>query len=203
MNIQNCNRGVFDISKSNPEHRIIKNDAELIKKVEALRTFGNKIVLTMGAFDLAHIGHFRYMEVAKNHGDFLIVGIDSDDKIRKRKGPNRPVVEESERMEILCHIRHVDLVVLKDESWPKWHIIKSIRPDVLIATEDNYTDEEIIELEKDYCGKVVVLERQATTSTTAKVRKIMVDGLDKFKAEVSKLMPNLLDEALQKVLKND
>lgn len=196
-----CNRGVFDLSKSNPEHRIVKDDEELIKKVEAIRTFGHKIVLTMGAFDLAHIGHFRYLEVAKEHGDFLIVGVDSDEKIRKRKGPNRPVVEESERMEILCHIRPVDLVVLKDESWPKWHLIKEIKPDVLIATEDNYTKEEIAEIQEKYCGEVIVLERQAVTSTTAKVRKIMVDGLDKFKEQVLERIPDVLDKALHEVLK--
>ncbi len=95
MNIGNCNRGVFDLSKSNPEHRIIRDIDDLIKKVEAIRIFGHKIVLTMGSFDLAHIGHFRYMEVAKQHGDFLIVGVDSDAKIKKRKGPHRPVVDES------------------------------------------------------------------------------------------------------------
>ncbi len=103
-------------------------------------------------------------------------------------------------MEILCHVRHVDLIVLKSSEWPKWHIIKSVRPDVLIATENNYTDEEVAEIEENYCCKVVVLERQATTTTTAKVRQIMVDGLDKFKTELSKLIPELLDKTLKETL---
>jgi rfaE bifunctional protein nucleotidyltransferase chain/domain len=199
MKTNDSNRGIFDPTNPSAEHRIVNSDEELIEKVKALRTFGQKIVLTMGTFDLAHIGHFRYLQAAKSHGDFLIVGVDSDAKTRKRKGPHRPVVDQGERMEVLCHIRCVDLVVLKDEKWPKWHLIREIKPDVLIATQKNYTDVQIAELEQ-FCGEIVVLEPQATTTTTAKVRKIMVDGLDKFKQKVSKRMPDLLDEVLNEIL---
>ena len=72
--------------------------ADLVKHCRGL---GLKIVLTQGSWDMVHIGHARYLEEAKRHGDFLIVGTDSDKKIRERKGPDRPVVPQDERLNIV------------------------------------------------------------------------------------------------------
>ena len=104
--------------------KIAESFEGLVNIIRKEREGGKKIVLTQGSFDLVHIGHARYLQKAKDHGDFLVVGIDSDAKIKARKGPDRPIVPEDERMEMLTHIKHVDLVVLKDIEMPKIYIDK-------------------------------------------------------------------------------
>lgn len=147
--------------------------------VDQERKGGKKIVLTQGSFDLVHIGHARYLKKAKEHGDFLVVGIDSDEKVRSRKGPDRPIVPQDERMEMLTHIKHVDLVILKDINAPKWELIKVLKPDVLIGVEGTYKEEQIEQLQ-GFCGQVTILERQATTSTSAKIRNLQISLADKL-----------------------
>ncbi len=200
------NKGIFDPYRANVKDRRIKDLKELKNKVEALREhFGCKIVLTQGSFDIAHIGHYRYLEASRKLGDFLIVGVDSDAKIRQRKGPSRPVVDQEERMEILCHTRYVDMVILKEINWKHWELIKTVRPDILIATDETYTSTEVKELQSKYCGRVVVLPPQATTSTTAKIRKILVGKMEQFKKDVaqriSEVLENVMSEAIQSVEK--
>src|SRR5262245_24235292 len=142
--------------------RKINDHGRLKTVVDSLRSLGAKIVLTAGSYDLVHIGHARYLEAAKKKGDVLIVGVDEDKKIRARKGPDRPIVPEEERMEMVLQLRPVDIVVLKRLKERKWNLIKLVRPDVLVATEDTYTRAEIKRLKK-ICGEVVVLKRMATT----------------------------------------
>ena len=158
---------------SNVTKRVISDYDEIAEKIEACRKLGLRIVLTSGTFDIYHEGHARYLEKAKAEGDILIVGVDNDDKVRRRKGTNRPMVTEGSRMEILCHCRHVDLVFLKKDGDPKWGLIKTIRPDVLIATQRTYSEDQIKEL-AEFCGEVKVLEPQAATSTTAIIRNVLV-----------------------------
>jgi rfaE bifunctional protein nucleotidyltransferase chain/domain len=156
-----------------------------------VKEIGCRVVLTQGTFDLIHIGHARYAREARNHGDILIVGVDDDEKARKRKGENRPVVPLVERAEMLSHLRYVDLVVLKRASDPKWSLISLIRPDVLVAVEGTYESEEIAEISK-FCGEVKVLPRQAETSTSAKVRKLVLDGAENLTRELVIKMPEFV-----------
>lgn len=149
--------------------------------VSFYRESGKKIVLTQGVFDLVHIGHARYCREAKQFGDVLFVGVDSDEKVRQRKGPDRPVVPQAERLEMLTYLKSVDHVVLKNITMPKWHLIKAVRPDVLVATKQTYQPDEVAEL-RQWCGKVVILDPMATTSTSAKIRRLQI-GLAKHIAE--------------------
>jgi len=165
---------------SNVKGRIFQDYNQLAEKIASCKQLGLKIVLTSGTFDLFHIGHSRYLEKAKQHGDFLVVGVDSNDKVKKKKGPHRPIVNEEERMEILCHNRHIDIVFLKQAKDPQWHLIKTVRPDVLIATKREYEEKELDGI-REFCGDVILLESQATTSTTAKVRSILVEPADEIK----------------------
>lgn len=181
-----------------PKGRYVEDEKRLKEMVNGLRAIGAKIVLTMGTFDFIHIGHFLYLEKAKNSGDILIVGVDSDKKVKERKGPDRPIVSEAERVQMLTHVRHVDIVVLKNHDDPKWHLIKTIKPDVLVATSETYSEKQLKELESKYCGKVLVLDPQATTSTTAKLRRLNIGLSNKIKDEVVKS----IDQAFDKVLKN-
>ncbi len=158
---------------SNFDQRFVEDYAKIETTVDALRTLGFKVVLTSGSFDILHEGHSMYLEAARQFGDFLIVGLDSDEKIRSRKGENRPVVPQMERLRMVTHQRGVGLVTLKHTDHPKWALIKAVRPDVLVATEETYTPETIKELEASYCGRVEVLGRMATVSTSARLREVI------------------------------
>jgi rfaE bifunctional protein nucleotidyltransferase chain/domain len=164
--------------------RYVKSTTELRELVKALRTIGARIVLTQGTFDFIHIGHFLYLEQAKAHGDVLIVGVDSDKKVQARKGPDRPIVKQDERLAMLAHVRHVDIVTLKSEKAPKWALIKLIRPDVLIATKATYKPAQVKQL-KQFCKEVVILEPQATTSTSAKMRRMNIGMSEKMKKAIT------------------
>jgi D-glycero-beta-D-manno-heptose 1-phosphate adenylyltransferase len=158
---------------ANFDQRFVEDYAKIETTVNALRTLGFKIVLTSGSFDIIHEGHSMYLEAARQFGDFLIVGLDSDEKIRARKGENRPVVPQIERLRMVTHQRGVGLVTLKYTHHPKWALIKAVRPDVLVATEETYTPEDIRDLEANYCGRVEVLGRMATVSTSARLREVI------------------------------
>jgi D-glycero-beta-D-manno-heptose 1-phosphate adenylyltransferase len=158
---------------SNFDQRFLEDYEKIETTVNALRTLGFKVVLTSGSFDIIHEGHSMYLEAARQFGDFLIVGLDSDEKIRARKGENRPVVPQMERLRMVTHQRGVGLVTLKQTSHPRWALIKAVRPDVLVATEETYTPAQIRELEAGYCGRVEVLERMGTVSTSARLREVI------------------------------
>ncbi|NCN82393.1 MAG: adenylyltransferase/cytidyltransferase family protein [Candidatus Pacebacteria bacterium] len=162
------------------------------------RKQNKRIVLTQGTFDMLHIGHARYLEEAKSQGDVLIVGVDSDAKVRARKGPDRPIVPEDERQEMLSHLRSVDHVVLKPECAGRWELIKLVCPDVLIATTKTYNDAELAEL-KQYCKKVVVLEPMATTSTSAKLRLVQVGAAKKIEKTLSTKLIKAIEEVLSEL----
>jgi rfaE bifunctional protein nucleotidyltransferase chain/domain len=148
--------------------------------VELWKQLGLKIVLTSGTYDLFHIGHAQFLEKAKELGDILIVGVDSDARVKKRKGPERPIVPENERVLILSHVRHVDVVTLKNVDDPSNHLIKLVRPDVLVVSESTGHKAGEVDEKAQYCGEIIVMEPQATTSTSAKLRMIQIgkeDGL--------------------------
>lgn len=180
------------------QERVVRDQKPLKVLVEHCKGLGLRIVLTQGTFDLVHIGHARYLEEAKQHGDLLIVGVDSDEKVRARKGPDRPVVPEQERLEILTHLRSIDLVVLKQLRDPKWSLIKTVRPDVLIATKETYTKKQLVELKK-YCGQVIVLNPQATTSTSAKIRLMQLKTAKRLERTLTPKLIRTIEEVLKEV----
>jgi D-beta-D-heptose 7-phosphate kinase/D-beta-D-heptose 1-phosphate adenosyltransferase len=159
---------------SNFDLRFVSDYRVITTMVGALRVLGLRVVLTMGTFDMLHEGHSMYLEAARRFGDFLIVGIDSDEKVRQRKGPSRPAVPELERLRMVTHQRGVGLVTLKPVGEPRWALIKAIRPDVLVATAETYSKTDIDDLEADYCGHVEVLERMALGSTSARLRLLEI-----------------------------
>ena len=130
-------------------------------------------MLTQGTYDMVHVGHGRYLQEAKKRGDVLIVGVDSDEKVRQRKGVGRPIVPEEERVEMLTYFSSVDHVVIKPLQAEKWSLIKLVRPDVLIVTEEAYTPVQLEQLSQ-FCGRVEVLSRKALTSTSAKIRRVQM-----------------------------
>lgn len=179
-------------------HKIIFNFEDIPSLLDKVDRRGKKIVLTQGSFDMIHIGHARYLAEAKKYGDVLIVGTDSDSKIRKRKGLGRPIVPQEERLEMLTYLKSVDYVVLKHIEDPKWGLIKTVKPDVLIIIKENYTPEQIQQLET-YCGTVVVLPRMATTSTSAKLRAVQIDATNKIQKMLSEKILHTLEDTIKEI----
>jgi D-beta-D-heptose 7-phosphate kinase/D-beta-D-heptose 1-phosphate adenosyltransferase len=193
-NIIATGKGVFS-KEANPANRIFTDHKKIEELVFHCRALGLKIVLTQGTYDMVHIGHGRYFAEAKKRGDLLIVGVDSDKKVRSRKGPDRPVVPQDERLEMLTHMRSVDVVFLKEIYHPKWALIKTIRPDVLIATKQTYNKTQLKDLKK-YCKEVVVLEPQATTSTSAKIRLLQIGTAKKLGQSLTPKLIKTIEEVL-------
>ncbi len=189
--------------ESNPDGRIIPDLDRLSEIVNGLRALDQRIVLTQGTFDLLHIGHVLYLSEAKKLGDVLIVGLDSDQKVRERKGEGRPIVPEHERTAMLCYQRPVDLVIVKQHDFSHWELIDRIRPDVLLATEKTYTEAELAEL-NDLCGEVVVLEPMSSTSTSAKIRRAQIGMKDRLgsalAAAFQSAAPDIVTDVMYQIL---
>lgn len=166
----------------NQNKSIITDYAELKKMIDAHRVLGHRIVCTVGSWDMLHIGHLRYLIKAKEQGDVLVVGVDSDRGIKLYKNPLRPVIPQEERMEMLKYQDCVDYVTLVDDidekgKW-QYELAKVINPDVFITVEGSYPEEQMTAL-KTYSKEVVMLPRQAeSTSTTNIIEKTMKNHLD-------------------------
>jgi rfaE bifunctional protein nucleotidyltransferase chain/domain len=105
------------------------------RRLAEWRAAGERLVFTNGVFDLLHRGHVEYLEEARRLGDRLVVGINTDDSVRRLKGPERPLVPEDERAEILSALECVDLVAMFGEDTPD-RLIEEVRPDVLVKGGD-------------------------------------------------------------------
>ena len=138
----------------------------LVARVAIERRKRRKIVLANGCFDLFHIGHIRYLAGAKALGDILIVGINSDEQVRKLKGENRPFMPEVERAEIVSAIKFVDYVTIFPEPTVT-ELIRAIRPD-FHAKGTDYTTETVPEREivKEYGGRVAIVGDPKDHSST-------------------------------------
>jgi rfaE bifunctional protein nucleotidyltransferase chain/domain len=182
----------------NFEERLIPSLQEMTRTVSHLRGLGYAVVLTSGSFDLIHLGHVKYLERAQQFGDVLAVGVDSDAKIRKRKGEDRPMVPELERLELLAYQRPVDLIYLKDDAEGRWALIEAVRPDVLVLTEDHsYSAEELRELD-ELCGRIEVLPRQASVTTSERIRQMYMNLGERLGPKLAEVLPGLIDSILRR-----
>lgn len=159
--------------------KIILDYKKLGDKIRAHKELGHKVVCTIGSWDMLHIGHMRYLKRAAEFGDVLVVGTDSDKAIKLYKNPLRPVIPESERMEMLSYqdcINYVTLLSDVDEkgAW-KYELIKDIPVDVFIAEEKSYSPKQLKDIKK-YCTHLEVLKRQAVTTSTTDIIQNVVKG---------------------------
>jgi len=138
-----------------------------------LQRRGRVVVFTNGCFDLLHAGHVGLLETARDHGDFLIVGVNSDRSVRRLKGPGRPVVPLRERMEVLAALRAVDGVVPFAEATPA-RLIDRIRPDVLVKGAD-YRKKPIVGrgTVEALGGRVVTVPLRRGRSTSDLIRRAL------------------------------
>lgn len=148
-------------------------DSQQLKIMLAVWRFqGKKIVFTNGCFDILHLGHIDYLSKAKDEGNILIIGLNTDNSVSRIKGKNRPITDENSRAKILASLQFVDAVVLFDEETP-YDLISFVQPDVLVKGSD-YKPEDIVgyDIVKAKNGKVVTIDFLAGYSTTAIEKKI-------------------------------
>jgi len=148
-----------------------KNDKIITREqvsqiVSQLKREGRKVAFTNGCFDLLHIGHLELLENARKLGDILIVGLNSDDSVRRLKGPQRPINTQLDRARILAALEVVDYVVIFNEDTPL-ELIQTIKPDFLIKGGD-YRPDAIVgsEFVESYGGKVIVFPLVRGKSTS-------------------------------------
>ena len=147
-----------------------KNAADLCAE---LRRRGKKIVFTNGCFDIIHAGHVRYLATAKNFGDELIVGLNTDESVRRLKGAHRPINSQEDRAEVLLALKAVDHVIFFGEQTAE-NLIAEVKPDVYVKGGD-YTLETLPEAKivQSYGGRVELVNLVAGRSTTNVVKKIL------------------------------
>lgn len=138
----------------------------LVARVAIERRKGARIVLANGCFDLFHVGHIRYLAGAKALGDVLIVGINSDEQVRRLKGENRPYMPELERAEIVSALKFVDYVTIFEEPTVT-ELLRAVRPD-FHAKGTDYTTDSVPEREivREYGGRVAIVGDPKDHSST-------------------------------------
>lgn len=138
-----------------------------------LKHGGRQIVFTNGCFDILHAGHVRYLTTAKSFGDVLIVGLNTDESVRRLKGANRPINNQDDRAEVLLGLRAVDHVIFFGEQTAE-SLIAEVKPDVYVKGSD-YTLDTLPEAKIVHqCGgRVELVNLVAGRSTTNIVEKIL------------------------------
>ncbi len=150
----------------------IKTMDELKPIVSGAKRAGKKVALANGCFDLLHVGHIRYLKGAKEIADLLVVGINSDNSVRRLKGNSRPYIGEQERMLLIAAIEYVDYVVLFDAVRVD-DLLLALKPD-FHAKGTDYTESTVPEKDivQSYGGRVIITGDPKEHSSTNVVAKI-------------------------------
>jgi rfaE bifunctional protein nucleotidyltransferase chain/domain len=145
----------------------------LLEILKEERRKGKRIVFTNGCFDIIHAGHVDYLEKAKSLGDLLVVGLNSDNSVRRIKGEKRPIIPQDMRPKVLSSLKPVDYVVIFEEDTPA-KLIESIKPDVLVKGGD-WPLEKIVgrDFVESYGGKVLTIPFEYDISTSQIIEKII------------------------------
>lgn len=159
----------YSLHKSNSTSHI-KTFDEIKTLSSKLHNQGKKIVFTNGCFDILHVGHVKYLEVAKSYGDVLILGLNADSSVRKLKGPTRPINTQDDRAYILASLESVDYVVIFEEETP-YELIKLIKPHVLVKGGD-YEGKEVVGQDiADELKLVQFVDGKSTTNTIKRIQE--------------------------------
>ena len=159
----------YSLHKSNSTSHI-KTFDEIKTLASKLHSQGKKIVFTNGCFDILHVGHVKYLEVAKSYGDVLILGLNADSSVRKLKGPTRPINTQDDRAYILASLESVDYVVIFEEETP-YELIKLIKPHVLVKGGD-YEGKEVVGQDiADELKLVQFVDGKSTTNTIKRIQE--------------------------------
>ena len=159
-------------------HHLLKSKLQskesVLKSMTAMQAGGKKIVFTNGCFDILHPGHVDYLSQARDLGDFLVVGLNTDSSVKKlNKAPNRPINDEETRAAVLAGLACIDAIVLFDEATPL-ELITFLQPNILVKGDD-YAVEKIVgyEVVNSNGGKVITIPMLQGYSTTSLIEKIL------------------------------
>ena len=149
---------------------------EATAQVAAWRAAGLRVGFANGCFDLIHPGHVRLLSEARAGCDRLVVALNTDDSVKRLKGPTRPVQSEASRSIVMASLAPVDLVTLFDEDTPL-ELIKALRPEVLVKGSD-YTVDQVVggDLVQGWGGRVLLVTLRKGHSTTGTIRRMTVPG---------------------------
>lgn len=155
--------------------RILERN-RLIARVAIARRTGARIVLANGCFDILHVGHVRYLEAARTHGDILVVAINSDEQAHHLKGDNRPFIPERERAELVASLRAVDIVTIFHEPTVE-ALLLALRPEVHAKGTD-YSEETVPERDvvRSYGGRTVIVGDPKHHSSTEIIERMKTEG---------------------------
>lgn len=155
------------------KNKILSPD-RLQKQLEVWRNHHQKIVFTNGCFDILHVGHIEYLAQAKEKGDILIIGLNSDNSVRRLKGENRPINPQNARAELLSALFFVDAVVFFSEDTP-YELIKTVQPDILVKGADykaeNVVGFDIVTAKGGKVETISLVEGYSTTNICNKALK--------------------------------
>ena len=155
------------------KEKLVSQD-QALKELKAWREKNKKIVFTNGCFDIIHPGHIDYLSQARDLGDILVLGLNTDQSVRRlNKGSNRPINDERTRAYVLAGLASVDLIVFFDEETP-YNLIKLLQPNVLVKGND-YEVEKIIgfDILKENGGDVITIPFLEGYSTSTLIKKII------------------------------
>jgi len=153
--------------------KVVSQD-ELIVHVAAAKGNSRRVVFTNGCFDILHRGHVEYLRKAKALGDVLVVGVNTDSSVRRIKGPDRPVIDESDRVFVLAALASVDYVCLFNEDTP-YELIRALVPDILVKGADwaieKVVGRDIVEAAGGSVQTIEFLPDRSTTGILERIRK--------------------------------
>lgn len=150
----------------------IIDSEELVRQLAVWRFLGNKVVFTNGCFDIIHLGHIDYLSKARDLGDRLIIGLNTDDSVKRIKGDSRPITDEKSRAMILASFKFVNAIVLFNEDTP-YNLINEVKPNVLVKGSD-YSTHEIVggDIVENNGGEIITIDYLEGYSTTSILDKI-------------------------------
>ena len=147
---------------------------ELLVARKRIKNEGKRVVFTNGCFDILHRGHVEYLRKAKALGDVLVVGVNTDSSVRRIKGANRPVIDESDRAFVLAALASVDYVCLFNEDTP-YELIRALVPDILVKGADwaieKVVGRDIVEAAGGSVQTIQFLPDRSTTGILERIRK--------------------------------
>ncbi|MFN6040350.1 MAG: D-glycero-beta-D-manno-heptose 1-phosphate adenylyltransferase, partial [Phycisphaerae bacterium] len=145
---------------------------ELCAEIADLKRRKKRVVFTNGCFDVLHSGHVTLLEKAAAFGDFLVVGLNSDDSVKRLKGPTRPINNEQDRARVLGALESVGAVAVFTQDTPL-ELIKAVQPDTLVKGAD-YTKDKVVgaDIVESYGGRVELVDLVAGKSTTATLARM-------------------------------
>lgn len=154
--------------------KIYPNESAALPQIKEWKAAGQKLVFTNGCFDILHLGHVDYLEKARQLGNKLIVGLNTDASVCRLKGPERPLQDEMSRARVMASLLFVDMVILFGEDTP-YELISAVKPDVLVKGDDyavqNIVGQDIVQNNGGTIQTIPLVQGYSTTRIVNKIKQ--------------------------------